>query len=428
MRSKYARALLPALSLAALLAAAPAFPAPADPALQARFEAAMEAVEQDRLRTARESLSALLEENPSLLRARLELARVHYQTGDYAAARAEAERVLAEPELPPEVRITVLAFLAQIDADAEQAGRRHLWTPSIYAGLMFDTNATFGPSREVIDIGGLPFTVVPEAREQEDGAVVLIPGILHTWNPGRRFQSGEHTGQFLWQSQANAYYRAYFDEDDFNLGVLTLRTGPAWVVPRRWRAHLGLQGDQIWLGDESLALYSTLNPAFTWVVGPDTELTLDGALTRRHYWDSDEDGRDGWYKAASLVADHRLGQSPFVLQAGAGYLHFDADDERFSHSGPELFAGLVWRAWERGALFGRVAWRQYDFDGPEPLFNVARDEDEIRTLLGFQHEFAAGALADWSLQGSWIYTNNDSNVALYDYDRHQFSLGLARSF
>src|SRR5690606_20317476 len=145
----------------------------------------------------------------------------------------------------------------------------------------FDTNATFGPSREVIDIGGLPFTVVPEAREQEDGAVVLIPGILHTWNPGRRFQSGEHTGQFLWQSQANAYYRAYFDEDDFNLGVLTLRTGPAWVVPRRWRAHLGLQGDQIWLGDESLALYSTLNPAFTWVVGPDTELTLDGALTRR---------------------------------------------------------------------------------------------------------------------------------------------------
>jgi len=86
-------------------------------ALQSEFDAAMQAVEDMRLRTARERLTSLLAANPSLSRARLELARVDYLSRDYASARIEAQRVLDDPDTPPTVRATVLAFLAQIDAD-----------------------------------------------------------------------------------------------------------------------------------------------------------------------------------------------------------------------------------------------------------------------------------------------------------------------
>ncbi len=54
----------------------------------------MQAIDQNQLRTARERLTSLLTTNPSLSRARLELARVYYLSQDYTKAREEAQRVL----------------------------------------------------------------------------------------------------------------------------------------------------------------------------------------------------------------------------------------------------------------------------------------------------------------------------------------------
>jgi hypothetical protein len=410
-----------------LLLALPLPDARADP-LQAQFDDAMRAIEADQLRTARENLAELLAGNPSLHRARLELARVYYLTQDYQQARREAQIVLDDPNTPASVRTTVLAFLAQIDADERRFSQRHQWTPSIYLGGMYDSNVNVGPDRDIVDIGGSDFLVTPDSQEQSDFAVVANAAITHTYNPGKRFESGEHTGFFLWQSDASAYYRNYLSETDYNLGVLTLRTGPAWIVPRHWRAWVGLQADQIFLGGDSLALFTGLNPGVTWELSPSTELTLDGAVTRRHYWDSDESGRDGWFEAGTLSVTHWLDGVRFALQAGIGYSNFDADDDRFGHHGPGGYVGFLWEAWQDGVVYGRVGYQQYDYDGAEPGYGVERDDDEWRYSVGFDHDIRSGFLAGWSLQGSWTYTDNPSNLDIYDYDRHVVNLGLARTF
>jgi tetratricopeptide (TPR) repeat protein len=310
MESKLLRRLSPAPLLAMLLIGSPLL---ADQ-LQNDFDQAMQAVNQNQLRSARERLTSLLTVNPSLSRARLELARVYYLSQDYAKAREEAQRVADDPNTPPSVRATVLAFLAQIDADQKQNMARHHWTPSIYAGLMYDSNVNVGPSRDIIDINGTPGLVLPESQEKDDFAMVISPGIAHTWNPGKRFEAGEQQGFFLWQSQANGYYRAYADEDDYNLGILTLRTGPAWVVPGHWRAGIGLQGDQIFLGGSNLAWFTTLNPNITWELGSDTELSLDGIATDRRYHDNDEEGRDGLYLSANAIVTHYFRNRTIRLQ------------------------------------------------------------------------------------------------------------------
>lgn len=417
------------LSLLGILLAtwlAGALPAAADEAMdpQQRFAEALAAIEADRLRAARAMLLGLLDDYPSLLRARLELARVHYLMSGFEEARREAERVLADPELPPQVQVTVLAFLAQIEAD-RQRRQPDLWGASLYAGLMYDTNVNFGPSRDIIDIGGIDFR--PDRRE-EDLALVLSPTLTHIHDTQRRFAAGDYTGAFTWQSQAGAYYRAYADLDEFNLGVVTLRTGPVWAVPRRWRAGVALQGDQVWLGDRRLAWFSTLNPSLGWNLDPDTELSLDAVLTRRHYQGSDDRGRSGWYQALTLAVDRSIGEGQLALQAGLGYAWFDASDRRFGYRSPEVFAGAAYRAWSNGTVYARAGWRGYDFRGEEPLFLTSRDEDEFRLVLGFEHRWADGPLQGWALQGSWLWTDNASNVALYDYRRSQLSLGLARQF
>lgn len=420
---------LPRVLAIATLALAGAVAARADDDIQTRFDDAMRAIEADQLHTARNTLQELLSGNPSLHRARLELARVYYLDQDYAGARREAERVLADPNTPPGVRATVLAFLAQIAEDEKRFNRRHAFTPSIYAGLMYDSNVNIGPRRDVVDLG--PFgvgTITPDSQPKDDFAWVVNPALSHVYNPGRRFEAGEHTGNFIWQTDASAYYRGYFDEDDYDLGVLTLRTGPAWIVPRQWRAWIGLQADYIWFGGDGLALFTGINPGVTWEVGDVTEVTLEGALTDRDYDESEDEGRDGLEQQAYVSVTRYFRDRSVAVQGGAGWSSFDADEDRFGYQAPEAWLGVIVEAWQDGLVYARAGYTAYDFDGREPVFERARDDDEWRYALGFEHDFREGVLRDWALQGSWVYTDNGSNIDIYEYDRHTVNLGLARSF
>ncbi len=413
----------------ACLACLTVTPAGAQDDIQQRFDDAMQAIDEDRLVTARRTLEDLLAEHQYLKRVRLELARVAYMTYDYDEAERLAQQVLDDPDTPPSVQTTVLAFLAQIREDQKNMTKRHSWTPSIYVGTLYDTNVNFGPSRDIIDLNGIPFNVTPDSQPTDDWAAVINPAIAHTYNPGKTFTAGENTGFFVWQSQANAYYRRYFSEDDFNFGVLTMRTSPAWIVPGHWNAGIGLQGDQIWLGDSSLAWFTSLNPNVTWELSQDTALTLDSFITQRHYWRDEDEDRDGWYKWAMLSVDHFLNDGKVTLSGGIGYADFDADNNRFSYRGPEVFAGIGVNAWQDGSVYARVRYKKYDFEGEEPGFGVSRDDDEYRFTLGFQHDFRSGIMHDWSLIGDWTYTDNKSDdVQIYEYDRDELNLGLSRAF
>jgi Surface lipoprotein assembly modifier len=394
---------------------------------QKQFTEALQAINEDRLKTASALLDGILSSNPNMHRARLELARTQYLSMNYEDARRQAQRVLDDPNTPESVRITVLAFIAQIDADEKKFSVRHQWTPSIYLGTMYDNNVNVGPDQNLINIGG---TLFPIGDQKSDLAAVINPGITHTYNPDKHFDWGEHNGFLLWQSSLNGYYRHYRDEHDFDLGVLTARTGPAWVVPRHWRASINLQADQIWLGGGRLAFFTSLNPTITWQIGNTTEFGLEGVLTRRSYNKDLDSVREGWYKWIGATLGQYLFENKLAIKGGAGYFWFDTDDsaERFAYTGPDVFLGMVVQAWDHGSVFARASYRNYQFLGFEPGFPDRRDENEFRYTVGFQHSIASGALSDWALMGNWTHSKNDSNVPLYDYDRDQFSLGLSRNF
>ncbi|MFK7733141.1 MAG: DUF2860 family protein [Pseudomonadales bacterium] len=392
------------------------------------FAQAMLALDGDDLLTARNRFESILSSNPGLHRARLELARVYYLSLDYQKARQETLLVLEDPNTPPQVRVTLLAFLAQIDADQQELNKAHRWAGSLYLGLSYDTNVNAGPDRDVIDLNGTQLSLTDASLERSDVGFAANLGITHNYSPGKTFELAEHSGFFLWQSQANLNTRTYFSEDEFNLAVLTLRTGPALIVPRHWRAGLALQFDKLWLGNEGLALFTSLNPYIVWQWADDWEFGLDFVYTDRDYDDEFNEPRNGDYLAGSATLSRYFSDSEIGVQAGVGFSSFDAASDRFSHSGPDAFIGINKAMWDDGSVYARLNWRDYDYDGIEPVFNTARDDSELRLTVGFQRLLEWRFLDGWQLLGSWSVTNNSSNVEIFDYDRQLINLGVSRQF
>lgn len=398
---------------------------------EALFEEGMKALQDDRLKSAMKAFQSILSQQPALHRARLELALTYYRSLQYAEARKLAQTVLDDPQTPPEVRVTVLAFLAQVQKDEAALAVRHEFKPSISAGFMYDSNVNVGPSSELVE--GSIFVLDPTSLKQSDNALVLAAGVAHTFQPGAIFQLGERSASFLWQSQASLYNRAYNDMDDFDLTILTGSTGPALVVLRHWRANLALNVDRIWLGGSELAVFTSVNPAVTWQFN-NGELTWDAALTNRSY-DNDaptaqggDGGREGTYDAMGLTLGRYFNARRVAAQVGARMVDFTADEERYGNDGYELLAGLIVKTWPNGTVFARANYRNVNYDAIEPGFADARDEQENRYVAGFQHDFKAGYLDKWTLNGGIQYTENNSNISIYDYDRRQVTLNLGRTF
>ncbi|WP_125181910.1 tetratricopeptide repeat protein [Thiohalobacter thiocyanaticus] len=399
-------------------------PAAQDEDLEVLFREGMQALEDYRLRSAREAFQAILNTDPSLHRARLELAMTYYRMLDYQQAETLARQVLEDPQTPTQVRLTITAFLAQVEADRARFARRHAWRASLAFGGMHDSNVNVGPSSEILADN---IRLLPGFTRRSDNALFVQPGLSHTYNPGRRIPLGEQVASLLWQSQFSFYDREYHEQDDFNLNVVTLSTGPVLVALKQWRAGLNLTFDRVALGGDVLALFTTLQPHVTWQFERG-ELTLDAAWSHRRYASEVDSGREGDYGAfgGSLVRhflDRRLS-----LQGGLHYLDFDADQSRWSYQGPELMLGASYNAWERGRLFARAVQRSLDYDGVFPPFGEARDERERRFTLGFSHVFAGGPLDRWRMQAEWQRVFNRSDVNLFEYDRSQVSLTFSRGF
>jgi len=381
--------------------------------------------EQGNLFTSIEALQTVLSNQPALHRARLELAVSYYRTLNFEEARKQAQVVLDDPKTPDNVRLAVLAFLAQVKKDEEAMfAQRQVWERSVSLGLLYDTNVNAGPSSDVLP-GGL--VLAPGSKPRIDTAAVLQAGLTHRYNSPTVMRIGESAARFVWQSQLNLLHRGYFSETDFNLTALTLATGPGWMVPNKWRANVNLQLDNIWLGGDEIALYTSVSPSVTWDI-KEGEITWDAIALNKDFKRTVDQGRNSDYYATGLSLGKLFNGGKVAVQGGVHAFEEHADRTEFTNDGTEFFVGANFVAWSNGNIFARYSQKDSKFDGIATGFLVARDETEQRYEVGFGHNFKEGPMKDWKLSGSYMTTHNNSNVAIFDYKRDMTSVNLSRPF
>jgi len=389
---------------------------------QEAFERALQERARGDLHEAIRSFQTLLSTNPALSRARVELAVAYYHALDHRAALEQARLVLADPATPPAVRANLERLIAQIEADAQP----HRVGGNFSLGLLYDTNASAGPSSPNYEAGGALVAVDPNAVKRSDWGLISTLGGSHRWLSPLRPGFGGRDGALLWQSQALFNRVTYRNESDFDLQVITLTTGPAWISPPRLRAALPMQFDRLDLGNDHYLDILSSSPSVVFGAPAGIELQLDAVLQRRDYRRDSEQGRNSRYRSTGVQIGRVI--TKLTLQGGLRYNRDDADDARWDSRGNEWFALLAGTFAARGSAYLRYTRMRFDYDAPDPIAATGRTDRERRWSVGAAWRIAGTVQEPWSLNIGLLDINHNSTVGFYGFDRQQWSFTLSGVF
>lgn len=346
---------------------------------------------------------------PDQLRVRLELARAHYLAGNYPAALAEFQRVLDE-EPPPSVRANIERFLSNIEV-AQRSRRREIggW---LDARLGADSNINSATEAETIATPLGDFTLVADGREQQDQFARV---------QASAFWREPLTKDSMLDASASWQQKDNFASNTFDLGIGLLEAGWSRRLENgRIRfggrlQHVRLDGDRFQDGYGLVASYDR-------GLGRNWVLALTGSATALRF--DDDAGRD---------VDQYLASATFLRPAGA-YVHSltlygaiePAQSAQGDFNGRDFYGAIYGLTIDAGEAqpFLRLGVQSAEFDDQNPVFGDVRDDTTITAAAGVRWSIAESIL----LTAQANYTDVDSNLPVFGYDRLLMEFGLRRDF
>ncbi len=385
------------------------------------FDEAMKLRDEGKLEQSIKAFQGILSNNPTLQRARLELAVAYFFAVKYSKALKHAQTVLDDPKTPLNVRKTIREFIEKIRAKRP----RHKYEPFLSLGFISDSNVTAGPDQSILS--GFPSNGVQQ--KQSDYASLIQFGVTHRFSSDVELNFGKKSATLLWLSKASYYRTDYWDVSTSDLSVFSLGSGPALVSEDNWRAGVNFKYDNINLGSSKYAEFLAINPSLT-IISKDGrhEVTLDVFMQSRDYKRSVDLGRDSDYVAYGLSYGRVLRNDKLSYQVGFRLFDEKANLAYNSNDGVEFFVGLSWRFSKINKSYFRVSDKSVTYGGVEPGLSVIRDEKIARYILGFEHRFQKSWLKGWTAVGHISFSRSQSNEAIFEYDRTQIGVTFRRYF
>lgn len=371
---------------------------------QVRFLMGLVAMHQGNHRKAIGIFRSILIDHPEAMRVRLELARAFFMVRDYQNADRQFRAVRAG-ELPDAVKANVDAYLAQIRMAKD-------WSYSVSVAIAPDTNVNGASTSREVDIYGLPFRLSDDARQKSgigaavDASVEYAPKIA----PNGRLRIGA------------ALQRREYDGSQFDDMTLALQAGPRFVFPK-WDISMLGTGFRRWYAGEAYASSLGSRMEATHYVGART--VLNGTLGVLRIEDERDDARSRWVYTASLGGIRQLSQTSAVT------LRFGVNRQNAKEGAYSNWSGVISAGYFRELPAGFSVYLEPSFsftnyDAPLPAFGKERS-DKVGTLTA---AILNRRIVFWRFtpRVAYSYSKADSNIDLYDYDRHRVEIGLTTVF
>ena len=355
--------------------------------------------------------------NPDFLPARAELARANLALGDLEGARREAATVAAANP-PPGIRSSLDRIVAQ--ADSGQLGERGVFklTGYVQGELGHDSNINAAASSRTVELpifGNLPFTLAPLLTAQRSAFAGVGGGLALTnrfSEAATFFLTGDIKFRENFQQSAFAplSYGAVtgvqfsFGVDRYSVGasVSGFRIGTRELDRRRglfasWSRDLG-QRDRV----EAFGQY--LDNEFPQDRTQDTQTYLVGGT---------------WAHAFNMSGNP-------VLRTTAFYGHEPQRNADVTVGRNYVGArmGGEYTLQEGLRIVGGVSASKARYGGVSAFFLTKRREARYEFDIGIA--WKPDRL--WTITPQFIFTRNDSSIALTDFDRKQFLVVARRDF
>lgn len=350
---------------------------------------------------------------PNNQAARLELARGYFVLGDDARAREEFDAVL-KTNPSAAVQANIQRFMDAIRARES----RYQTTAGFYveAGIGSDSNVNAGVSSPNVTLPVFgPVTLLSGVRTGDNFLHLAAGGnISHPVAPGVALFGSANAERKIGQTDSE------FDQSNFgvaggvsylqdkNLWRATLSHSGLWVENDRYRSVTGLTGEVHHQLDELQMVNGVIQYA---------ELDYPGANSVR---DARFYGLGIGYRKAFV------GTFQPLLSASLNYGQEDNRRDR-PDFGRDLYGARVALAVTpapRWAVAISGTYQVSRYDGPDILLGEVRKD----SYYGAELTASYAVTRNWSVRGEYQYVKNDSNLALYEYDRNLFAVKLRYEF
>jgi tetratricopeptide (TPR) repeat protein len=417
------KALICAAGIVCLSAPTQLLAAPSADELQKMFEQAMQTRESGKTFEAIKLFETILNSHPTLNRVRLELAVAYNQAARYEDAMRQFKMVLDDPSTPENVKLSILAYLGQLNSDELKPDSHHNISYYVNLGAFQNSNINATPGA-----GLSPITGISTAAKISSFGVHADVSASDRFRLKAPIDVMGSAAYFEWQTQIGLSSTHYSKTSDYDYHVISVASGPALSAPGHWRSNLSLRVDQLLLGGAQLATFASVNPNIAFDLGHYRNLTFEGTYTRRNYDQIPDYGRDSTEAMlgsgySTLVNHQHLG-----LEGGFRLRQNQASNAGYSYDDTELYFSSFAVLSEQTAVYLRLNHHHYSYVGIDPTTLIKRDETESLYAIGYNRDLHDGILKSWTFNLEFSADRNTSNVGVYEFHRNLISANLSRYF
>jgi len=355
---------------------------------------------------------------PDHLQARAELGRAYIALNEPEAARREFKTV-RDQDVPPAVRETVDRYVSALDTGLSGGGTQVSGLAKLTVGYDSNVNNSTSDNRILIPaFAGLGFgTLSPNARAQDDGFAEVLGRVS--------VSHGLAVDQRL-IADLTASMRRNADKSDFDQSIVGLNFGFAQATPDYGTFSISAQLQSYWVDDEVYRY--AVGALGQWVYRTEAQTDLGLYLLYSHLTYPGNSPQNGDRFMAGATVGQPLGGAlkPYVFGGVYGGLEKMSDSAfdnlTYSFIGARIGGELAVN--ERLAAYVNAAIEVDNYKDPEPLFFKERSTVRTDAAIGARYQLKRGL----TLGAEVSYTNADSNIVLYDFERVVASASISFDF
>ena len=350
--------------------------------------------------------------NRNQQRVRLELARAYFLSENYAAAETLFLEVL-ESNPTANVRANIQAFLQLIDQAQSASENQFAWNVGISTGT--DSNINSATELGVIDTPIGDVTLSAGGQEIDDTFTEYRGG----FNYLRPIDNNRNVS-----FQVNYNHRNNHITDQFDLTINSGQIGYNWGLNSRLRYSHALRIQKVDLDREKFQSSATFLNTVQRVGNNGWSQALTGAYTLVHYA-TGQNANANLRDINQILLSGVLTKSTNNNQLSASIFFADDNIQRDVGKNNETqMTGLAivdqYLLAPRHLLYGRASLQNSEHQAADPIFAVNRDNETFSASVGWIWQL----MPTFTVTTDFTFTDNESNIDLYSFDRQRFQVGF----